>query len=112
MPISFQFSAATPQGQVFEGVVVSVAAPGLTGSFGVLGGHAPMFAELKAGIVKIETKEGESVFLAISGGIMEIKQDQAVILADSAARAADRFAAEHKVREILSGNPALDPATW
>ena len=80
----FKLSVITPTGQVFEGDVNSVAAPGLEGGFEVYGGHAPMVAALKPGKFRIRATAGVST-LAVSDGILEVSVDHNVlVLADSA----------------------------
>ena len=51
---------------------------------GVLHGHCPLFTGLKKGLLKVE-EPGEKVFhLTIDGGFLEVKQNRAVVLTESA----------------------------
>mgnify|MGYP000984434783 CR=1 FL=1 len=72
----------TPDTSVFEGEVSLVQLPGLDGSFEILNNHAPMIAVLKKGQVKIETMAKETKFFDVNGGVLEIVNNKAVVLAE------------------------------
>jgi len=71
----------TPDRKVFAGEADRVKMPGIDGLFEVLNSHAPMIAALKAGEVKITSKEGVKLFNII-GGFAEILSNNVVILAE------------------------------
>jgi F-type H+-transporting ATPase subunit epsilon len=110
--VAFKLTILTPEGKAFEGDVASVTVPGVAGQFGVQTGHAPMVSALKAGVVKVSVDSPECSYWAIAGGVMEIRPAEAALLADLALPAPNRFDAEHKLEMLLTGNKALEPATW
>lgn len=72
----------TPDKKVYSGKVASVQVPGSKGSFAVLEYHAPIISTLEKGKVKIVERGTES-FFEISGGIIEVKDNIIIILAES-----------------------------
>ena len=72
----------TPDKKVFAGNVNLVQVPGTKGLFEVLEYHAPIISTLEAGRVKIEEGSHES-FFTISGGVIEVKDNNVIILAES-----------------------------
>lgn len=86
MPKTLKLDVVTPERQALSQEVTALVLPGLAGSFGVLPGHVPMVAALKAGVLKFSSSGGETVY-AIGGGYVEVRPDQVVVLADTAERA-------------------------
>jgi F-type H+-transporting ATPase subunit epsilon len=74
----------TPQGLALKEEVDDVAAPSVSGEFGVLPGHLPLLAALKTGIVTYH-KKGEEKKLAVAEGFVEVKDDRALLLTDKVA---------------------------
>ena len=74
----------TPQGLALKEDVDDVAAPSVSGEFGVLPGHLPLLAALKTGIVTYH-KGGEEKKLAVADGFVEVKDDRALLLTDKVA---------------------------
>ena len=73
----------TPEEMVFEGTVELVKVPGTKGSFEILNMHAPIISTLEKGEVKVKkTKTQEEIF-AISGGVVEVRDNKIIILAES-----------------------------
>jgi F-type H+-transporting ATPase subunit epsilon len=75
----------TPQGLSLHEEVDDVAAPSVSGEFGVLPGHLPLLAALRTGIVTYH-KGGQEVRLAVADGFVEVKDDRALLLTDKVAR--------------------------
>ena len=75
----------TPEKTVFDGEAESVLAPGKSGVFEVLKGHAPLLAALDPGNVRVISEKKELHF-HVSHGFFEFSRNRAVILADSAER--------------------------
>ena len=71
----------TPEKKVFEGEVTSATFPGADGSFQVLNNHAPLVGLLKEGVVEYKTKD-KTEQLTITGGVVEVLQNQVILLAD------------------------------
>ena len=73
----------TPDKKVFSGSVSSVKVPGKKGSFQVLKDHAPIISTLDKGNVVIADDQGIETTFEISGGVVEVKKDRIIVLADS-----------------------------
>jgi F-type H+-transporting ATPase subunit epsilon len=73
----------TPEKKVFEGDIKSVRVPGKKGSFQVLKDHAPIVSTLDNGpVIIVDINGNESVF-EINGGLIEVKANKIILLADS-----------------------------
>ncbi len=73
----------TPDKKIFEGDIKSVRVPGRKGSFQVLKDHAPIVSTLENGSVIIVSEEGTETIFRISGGLIEVKANKIILLADS-----------------------------
>lgn len=90
----------TPEKTIFEGDVDAVSFPGIEGSFQVLKNHAPIIAALSKGKIKVDLTNPEQGFdqfsgeiendpsnnrvvrLSIKGGVMEMRNNHVIVLAD------------------------------
>ncbi len=72
----------TPDKRVFEGDIKSVRVPGRKGSFQVLKDHAPIVSTLENGPVILVDPEGKETIFEISGGVIEVKANKIIVLAD------------------------------
>jgi F-type H+-transporting ATPase subunit epsilon len=73
----------TPDKKVFEGEIKSVKVPGQKGSFQVLKDHAPIISTLNSGPVVIVDLGNTETVIDISGGVIEVKANKIILLADS-----------------------------
>ncbi|MDO9579985.1 MAG: ATP synthase F1 subunit epsilon [Bacteroidales bacterium] len=73
----------TPDKKVFDGEIKSVRVPGKKGSFQVLKDHAPIISTLDNGLVVVVDQEGKEIIFEINGGIIEVKANKIILLADS-----------------------------
>jgi F-type H+-transporting ATPase subunit epsilon len=73
----------TPDKKIYEGEVKLVQVPGSKGSFQVLRNHAPIISTLDAGKVKIIDAGDKTSFVTINGGVIEVKNNKIIILAES-----------------------------
>ncbi|MCU0362133.1 MAG: ATP synthase F1 subunit epsilon [Bacteroidales bacterium] len=73
----------TPDKKIFEGEVKSVRVPGKKGSFQVLKDHAPIVSTLENGPVIMHDMEGRESRYEINGGVIEVKANRIILLADS-----------------------------
>ena len=73
----------TPDRKVYEGDISSIRVPGKKGSFQVLKDHAPIISTLENGPVMIVDMEGNKVDYEINGGVIEVKQNKIILLAES-----------------------------
>ncbi|MCC6442053.1 MAG: F0F1 ATP synthase subunit epsilon [Armatimonadetes bacterium] len=106
---TFMLEIVTPERRVFGEEIEAVMVPGVEGYLGVMARHAPMVAELAVGQVKITHPGGKVEFLAIDSGFMEVANNKAIILADSAERAVEidvarAEAARARARQRLSSH--------
>lgn len=76
----------TPRRIVFKGEVTSFSAPGTVGGFQVLYNHAPLLSSLIIGEVKIKEASGSESRYAVSGGFVEVRENQILLLAETAER--------------------------
>jgi F-type H+-transporting ATPase subunit epsilon len=74
----------TPDNKVFEGDIKSVRVPGKKGSFQVLKDHAPIVSTLSDGPVIMVDQAGNISRYEISGGVIEVKMNKIILLAESA----------------------------
>jgi F-type H+-transporting ATPase subunit epsilon len=73
----------TPDKKIFEGEIKSVRVPGKKGSFQVLKDHAPIVSTLESSMVIIVDMDGKETVLEIDGGVIEVKANRVILLADS-----------------------------
>jgi F-type H+-transporting ATPase subunit epsilon len=73
----------TPDHKIFEGEIKSVRVPGKKGSFQVLKDHAPIVSTLDSGPVIMVDPDGKETIYEISGGVIEVKANAIILLADS-----------------------------
>ena len=76
----------TPSKSVFSGEVKLVKLPGSSGSFEILKNHAAIISALAEGEVKVETEADETIRYQISGGVVEVRNNHIVLLAESIIR--------------------------
>ncbi len=72
----------TPEGPVFDGTVTTVVAPATKGSMGILPGHTSLVTSLETGVVRADFSDGAPHFFMVSGGFLEVADDEVRILAD------------------------------
>ena len=73
----------TPDKKIFDGEIKSVRVPGKKGSFQVLKDHAPIISTLDNGLVRMVDQEDREIIYEISGGVIEVKSNKIILLADS-----------------------------
>ena len=73
----------TPDKKVFDGEVKLVQVPGSKGSFQVLNNHAPIISTLDNGVIKIIDAGDKTSTIPINGGVIEVKNNKIIILAES-----------------------------
>ncbi|MGA1978854.1 MAG: ATP synthase F1 subunit epsilon [Bacteroidales bacterium] len=73
----------TPDRKVFEGDIKSIRVPGKKGSFQVLNDHTPIISTLDKGPVIMVSQDGEETRYEIEGGVIEVRMNQIILLAES-----------------------------
>lgn len=86
---SFPLQVITPTGVVFEGEVYGVRVPGSLSPFEVLGGHTPLVSSLEIGEARLMTSPTTASYVAITGGVIQVRRDGVTMLADAAELVAD-----------------------
>jgi F-type H+-transporting ATPase subunit epsilon len=76
-------SVISPEAVLFEGETDSVVAPAYDGEVGILTGHAPLMALLGNG----ELRLGGGRRFNVSGGFMQVLNDQVRVVTEKAAAA-------------------------
>lgn len=82
MEKGFNLEIISPIRTLFKGDVNSVIIPGTLGSFQVLKNHAPLVSSFEIGMIKIQ-RDAEILEYSTSGGIFEVKNNKAIILAET-----------------------------
>ena len=107
---SFTVDIVTPDRVVLSDTAVSLVAPGVEGSFGILPNHAPMLSELQVGELRYRRENGEEVRLAVSGGFLQMFNNQITVLADTAERD-DEIDPDRARRSLEKARAELSEAT-
>ncbi|MBN2805520.1 MAG: ATP synthase F1 subunit epsilon [Prolixibacteraceae bacterium] len=79
----------TPLKKLYSDEVNLVKLPGVMGSFEILKNHAPIVSSLEAGSIKIIDKKKQTLFYQITGGVVECKSNNIVVLANAGNEAAE-----------------------
>ncbi|MHB8126346.1 MAG: F0F1 ATP synthase subunit epsilon [Desulfitobacteriaceae bacterium] len=83
MAETFQLRIVSPEGQVLKEDVEFLLLPGEAGELGVLPNHSPLIAGLHVGILRYNLN-GSKKRVALSGGFVEVADNLATVLADTA----------------------------
>lgn len=81
---TFRLEILTPNGEIFNGDVVSATLPGEEGEFGVLAHHASLTTLLQAGVIDLETENKIVESVAINWGVVQVDESKVVVLVDGA----------------------------
>lgn len=103
-------NVVTPNGLVYDHHAMLVIGNTPNGELGILPKHAPIIAPLTIGVVRVRRTDDPSHidWIAVNGGIMEVRDNVVSIIADSAERERDidisraeraKERAEQKIRE-------------
>jgi len=85
MAEKIQLEVVTPERRVLAEPVDMVTVPGLGGELGILPGHTPLISQLQTGVLTY-VQEGKSYQLHVSGGFVEVRDDNVSVLAVVAER--------------------------
>ena len=83
MADTFHIEIATPEKLVLDAKAESAQIPGADGYMGILPGHAALLSELGVGILSVTTG-GQTQTFHVTGGYVEVRDNQVRVLADSA----------------------------
>lgn len=73
-----------PDKKLYSGEVDLVQVPGSKGSFEILRNHAPIISTLEQGRIKIVDVKGGTTFFEVDGGVIEVKNNKIIVLAETA----------------------------
>jgi F-type H+-transporting ATPase subunit epsilon len=90
--MSIKLDIVTAEKLVYSDQVDEIIALGSEGELGILPHHAPLMTLLKPGEMILK-KGGEEIYMAVSGGFLEVRPDHVIVLADAAERAEEIDAA-------------------
>lgn len=74
----------TPEKTVYQGDIRSMKVPGKKGAFQVLKDHAAIVSTLIEGKVTVTDMNGRDSEFEIEGGVVEVRQNTIILLAESA----------------------------
>lgn len=110
LPQALQLTVVTVNGVVFAGEAYYVSVPGEDGRIGILPGHDPVLALLKAGELRFVPQRGASPQqIAILGGMVEAGTDNVTVLADHAAHTATADTERQQAARQRAGQLAATP---
>jgi F-type H+-transporting ATPase subunit epsilon len=81
MPLILEI--VTPEARVYSDTIDTVVIPTSEGEIGILPGHIPLLTQVEHGELVV-TKNGQTHWLAVSGGFAEVEGDRVHILAENA----------------------------
>ena len=84
-----ELEIVTPAKLLFTTIADMVVIPGVEGDFGVLIGHAPLLAQVRAGTIDIYEDDKISAKIFVEGGIAEVTSGRCTILAEEALMTVD-----------------------
>ena len=84
MPMTLEIITAARQ--VYSDEVDMVIVPGFDGQLGILPRHAPLMTMLKPGELMVRKNGAEDMYVAVSGGFMEVLGNRVSVLADTCER--------------------------
>ncbi|MFQ5687330.1 MAG: ATP synthase F1 subunit epsilon [Candidatus Scalindua sp.] len=80
---TFSLSIITPEKVVYSNEVTAVTAHGSDGYLGILPQHAPLVTTLEPGPLSITESDEKKVAFSVNRGIMEVRKNKVVVLADA-----------------------------
>ena len=109
MTNKFDLSIISAESKVFEGKVENILVPGMVGDFLVLSNHAPCISSIRPGFLEFSEGTSDKQRYFVSGGIIEVINNNVSVLVDSAV-AADKIAKEDIANLISEVNDRLSVA--
>lgn len=112
--MSILVDIVTPERRLLLEEFDMVTIPGIDGQMGILRGHVPLLTTLDIGEIVLHAAN-DSQFIAVSGGVVEVRPEKVTIMADTAEQADEidierAQAAMETARTSLSeAGPQRDP---
>ncbi len=94
-------SILTPERLIYEGEVGFAVVQAHDGEMGFLYGHSPLISKLGMGEIRLNNPKSVD-YLVVEGGVVEIKNNKLIILAEKAFKKSDLSAADldSKMKEL------------
>lgn len=80
----------TPKEVVFDGTALTVTVPAEKGEMQIYQGHIPVLAQVKSGMVSIESPGKEPVRFEVDEGFLRVTQSEVNLLIDTTVPVQDR----------------------
>lgn len=111
--MTIQVEIVTPRRELFNGEVQMITLPGVSGQMGVMGQHVPLLTTLDIGEIVLHRPGEEDDYIAVTGGVVEVRPNKVIVLARSAERAdeidiARAEAAMRRAEEAIAHRPATE----
>lgn len=84
---TYHLTVVSVERQIFFGTVKKTRVMGIEGEMGIFSGHSPLLTCIKPGVLYFVKECGDSEYMYLSGGILEIQRKIVTILADTVIRA-------------------------
>jgi F-type H+-transporting ATPase subunit epsilon len=84
MATGLHVRVVSPERVVFEGHAASLVVPAWDGKVGILRDHAPLITLLGSGQVMIRGARGEPRRFFVSGGVLKVQHNEAILLTEFA----------------------------
>ncbi len=113
--MSILVDIVTPERRLLSEEVDMVTIPGIDGQMGIMGGHVPLLSTLDIGEIVLHARN-EQRFIAVSGGVVEVRPDKVTIMADTAEQAEEidieraQAALEAARTSLAEAGPQRDPS--
>lgn len=80
---TFEFVISSPDGNVFEGKIVSVILRGVAGDLAVLADHIPFVTSVKPCDCKVELEDGTEKIGHVDGGLLSVTSEKTTLFSGS-----------------------------
>jgi F-type H+-transporting ATPase subunit epsilon len=112
--MSILVDIVTPERQLISTQADMVTLPGIDGQLGILRGHVPLLTTLDIGEIVLH-KGNETIFIAVGGGVVEVRPEKVTIMAETAEQAEEinvdraEAARESARASLANAGPQRDP---
>lgn len=85
-----QVEVVSNEQNIYSGEASFAVVPTLTGELGIYPRHEPIMSLLRPGALRLTVPgQNEEILVALSGGLLEVRPDKLIILADVAVRSSE-----------------------
>lgn len=85
-----QVEVVSNEQNIYSGVASFIVVPTVNGELGIYPKHEPIMSLVRPGALRLTVPDSsEEVFVAVSGGVLEVSADKVTVLADVAVRSAE-----------------------